>query len=456
MSHSPPLIPSTQPTLNSRSMLYLLLALALVRGVMYATLVPPWQAPDEPAQFERAKAALDAEEWQATSVNGPAWYNDLIESLFIFSAWDFIDVERPTAPGGLLNQYIVPYNEAYQGQYSGRFPYMLIGWPLMVAADQPLLTQLYLLRLNTVLMNVGIIFFAYLITQTIFPGHPFLTWGVPLLILFNPQHTHLLATVNNGNLAELLATATLYFLVRGLRQGFSFLTVSVLGLLTILAMWTKATAYFLPFAIGSVGLVYGWRYRRHWFWLLPVGAITAAVVYFLAPARLRTLLAWSWERFNNAEFYLDPLVPADLFRSFWALPGWFVLVLHPFWYWLWGVVCIVALVGWVGLGLKHYRALCEGKYAGQARALLALLTAAVVAISVPLIYSTLFGDLTYRQGRSIYPVIVPIYLFILLGWTGLIPPRWRGEALVAITAGLFLFDALVLFHYIVPFFYSRL
>ncbi|HMQ55412.1 MAG TPA: hypothetical protein PKD98_25240, partial [Anaerolineae bacterium] len=221
MSHSPPLIPSTQPTLNSRSMLYLLLALALVRGVMYATLVPPWQAPDEPAQFERAKAALDAEEWQATSVNGPAWYNDLIESLFIFSAWDFIDVERPTAPGGLLNQYIVPYNEAYQGQYSGRFPYMLIGWPLMVAADQPLLTQLYLLRLNTVLMNVGIIFFAYLITQTIFPGHPFLTWGVPLLILFNPQHTHLLATVNNGNLAELLATATLYFLVRGLRQGFS-------------------------------------------------------------------------------------------------------------------------------------------------------------------------------------------------------------------------------------------
>lgn len=423
---------------------------------MYATLVPPWQAPDEPAQFERAKAALDPGDWQATSANGPAWYNDLIESLFVFNAWNFIDVDRPAAPGGLLNQYIVPYNEAYQGQYSSRLPYVLIGWPLYLAADQPLATQMYLVRLNTVLMNMGVIFLAYLITQTIFPGHTLLILGVPLLILFNPQHTHLLATVNNGNLAELLATATLYFLVRGIRRSFSWLNVVTLGLLTILAMWTKATAYFLPFAIGSVGLVLLWRYRRRWIWLLSMGTIAAVLVYFLAPQRLRVLLAWSWARFTNREFFLDPLVPTDLFRSFWALPGWFVLALHPFWYWLWGAVCVLALVGWLVLGLRRYRAIIGGKYASQARALLALLIAALVAISVPLVYSTLFADLTYRQGRSIYPVIVPICLFIVIGWAGLIPQRWRGEALLAMTAGLFLFDSLVLFHYMVPFFYSRL
>ncbi|MFN8459439.1 MAG: hypothetical protein U0401_33115 [Anaerolineae bacterium] len=56
--------------------------------------------------------------------------------------------------------------------------------------------QLYLIRLYTVLMGVAIMWLAYGITSTLFPGDRFLCWGVPILILFNPQHTQLLATVS--------------------------------------------------------------------------------------------------------------------------------------------------------------------------------------------------------------------------------------------------------------------
>ena len=104
-----------------KSLLYLILALALIRGLIYASLVPPWQAPDEPAQFERAKAALSAADWVSTSNNGPAWYGELARSLFTFQMWDFLDSARPPySPDSPLSRYIVLYHEAYDGQNGSR------------------------------------------------------------------------------------------------------------------------------------------------------------------------------------------------------------------------------------------------------------------------------------------------------------------------------------------------
>jgi hypothetical protein len=63
--------------------------------------------------------------------------------------------------------------------------------------------------------------------------------------------------------------------------------------------------------------------------------------------------------------------------------------------------------------------------------------------------------MSYRQGRTIYPVLVPIAIFLMLGWRQFIPPAWQKTGLFAITLVFFLFDSLVLFDYIIPFFYSR-
>jgi hypothetical protein len=206
MTNHAPATPS-ESLFSTQPILYLLLALALVRGIIYASLVSPWQAPDEPGQFERARAALTAAEWNSTSANGPAWYEELLQSLFTFDFWDFLDDNRPAyAPNSPLNLYIVPYHEVYEGLYGSRPAYALLGWPLFLARDQDITLQLYLVRLNTVLLNLGVILLAYQMARTIFPRDLFLALGVPAIIVFNPQHTHLLSTVNNGSLAELLAT----------------------------------------------------------------------------------------------------------------------------------------------------------------------------------------------------------------------------------------------------------
>ncbi len=440
----------------AKSILYALVALALVRGLIYATVVPPWQAPDESAHFERARAALNAADWNSTSQNQPAWYDKLSQSLFTFRYWDFLDASRSTYAPNSLGQYIALYHEAYGGLYGSRPAYAVMALPLFFVPHQDITLQLYLVRLNTVLMNLGVIFLAYLIVQTIFPNDIFLVLGTPLLILFNPQHTHMLSTVNNGNLAELLATAALYFMVTGVMRGFSVWKILAILGFSLAAMWTKATAYFLPLAMGSIGLFYLWGYRRRWYWLLPGGALLAGLIYYFAPQRLKLLLASGGSLVTSGSFfYLDPIVPVDLFRSFWAYPGWMILQLHPCWYQLLLASCLLSLVGLLVLLVTKWRLFYAQQRQPQIRALLILVVAVIISIATLLVWNAATQSIVYRQGRSIYPVIVPISLFLMLGWRQLIPSGWRTFGLLVLTVGLSLFDSLVLFNYIIPFFYSK-
>jgi hypothetical protein len=441
---------------SAKPVLYFLLALALGRGLLYASFVPPWQAPDEPPQFERAKAALTTADWNSTAQNGPEWYAELTKSLFAFGFYDYLDTPRLAyTPDDLVNRHIALYQEAYGGLYGSRPMYALIGWPLFLARNQNITLQLYLARLNIVLMNVGIIWLAWLICRAIFPRDNFLAVGVPALILFNPQHTHMLSTVNNGNLAELLAAAALYFLVRGIIRGFSWVNLGLVLLFSAAAVWTKATAYFLPAAIGTVGLFYLWQYRRHWRWFLPALLGLAAAAYLLAPARLKILVRDSWIYWQTQGFVLDPIVPQDLYRSFWAMPGWTIFYLHPLWYQLIGLFCGLALAGLLLAVIIHRQKFFSGQYRPQLQALTVLAVAAFAAIGILLAWNGLTHSIVYRQGRSIYPVIIPLSLFLMLGWRQLIPPAWRQAGLAALVSAFFLFDTLVLFHYIIPFFYSR-
>jgi hypothetical protein len=143
-----------------------------------------------------------------------------------------------------------------------------------------------------------------------------------------------------------------------------------------------------------------------------------------------------------------------MFGSFWALLGWLSLQLDRLWYQL---LLLAVLLAVVGLGLArvhHRRKLTNPQYRSQLQALALLTVAVAVAVAIPLAWSALTGTVTYRQGRSIYPVIAPLYLFLMLGWRQLTPAGWRGVGLLAITSTAFLFDWLVLVYYVVPFFYS--
>lgn len=437
------------------AILYLILALALVRGLIYLSVVPPWQAPDEPAHFERAKAALNAADWASTSENPPAWYAELRDSLIQFDFLDYTLRSATASPEAPLSNFIDLYQEVYGGLYGSRPTYAVIGWPLLLAPGQEVVLQLYLLRLGTVAMNLVILYLAYLTTRLIFPNNEFLSLGVPLLILFNPQHTHMLSTVNNGNLTELLAVITLYLVARGLRHGFSLATILVIGSSALAAMWTKATGYFLIIPLATIGLFYLWEYRRRWPYLLGGGLAAGIVLYFFSPARLAVLAAAGWSFLQGANLQLDPFVPERIFRSFWAMPGWAIVRLEPIWY---QILLIFSLLSLIGLGLalvRHRQTLFNENGSRPWRILLVFGVAIVAAGGIQLGWHILTGTLAYSQGRTIYPVIVPIAVFLMLGWQHYFPLKWKKTGLLALTMLMVLFDSMTLLAYIFPFFYSR-
>ena len=57
------------------------------------------------------------------------------------------------------------------------------------------------------------------------------------------------------------------------------------------------------------------------------------------------------------------------------------------------------------------------------------------------------------QGRYLFSVIVPIAALLALGWRQWVPTAWRRQGLALAASGLFLFDAVALLLYVVPFFY---
>ena len=440
---------------QEKPILIFILVLALVRGVIYASFVPPWQAPDEPAQFERAKAAIKTADWNSTAANPPDWYEALSESLFSFRFGDYLFVRVNMKPGEPLDHYIVLYHEIYEGRYGSRPTFAVMGFPAYFSQALDITLQLYLVRLNMVLMSVGIVFFAFLITRTIFPNDPFLKLGVPIFILFQPQHTHLLAAVNNGNLTELLATVALYFMVKMVVKGFSVLNIAAVIGFSLAAMWAKATGYFLFIPIGVVVLFALWQYRRYWRWLTLAGVVLVGLVLFFAPDRLRVLMNSTWSYVSTGEFQLNPELLPTIFQTFWASPGWITLRLHPFWYQLLLIACALAVAGLIVTVIRNRGLIFSAQFQPRVKALVLLGLAFFAAIGVQVGWHVLTGTMSYRQGRTIYPVIVPIAIFLLLGWKQLIPPAWQKTGLLAVALAFFLFDSLVLFDYIIPFFYSR-
>jgi len=69
--------------------LLLLLALSLVRGLLYLAIIPPWQGPDEPRHFEYARLIADRGRLVTKRDLSPALQEGVIRSMVEHDFWRF-------------------------------------------------------------------------------------------------------------------------------------------------------------------------------------------------------------------------------------------------------------------------------------------------------------------------------------------------------------------------------
>jgi 4-amino-4-deoxy-L-arabinose transferase-like glycosyltransferase len=453
-----------------RRLTYLLFGLALIHGVFYVSLIPPWQAPDEIAHFEYSRLLADERRLLSLADASPALEQQIIQSLYTYRAWTFVGVAAPDQPPTRLSALPFFGPSRTLGRFSLAYvPYAVAVWPWRA---HPVVTQLYIMRLVSVVWGALVVALGFRIAQLVAPAHPAVATGAALFILFLPQHAFIQAVVNDGNLAEAFAVLSLYLLVKMAREGFS-LSRLVLSLLCVsAAVLSKATAYFLVPVLLVAGPMLALRHRRLWrerrLWrrlglalvvagllslaFLPgvLAAPTSGYVRWVIGSNLEALADWgTYLAALNANNRLTNALWGT-FQSFWATFGWMALPLPRSVYTYLLAGSLISLVGLVSLGVRFRKQI--GPVDASVYGILGLAAVMPLVILVGWFVASPNG-LIYYQGRYLFGGLAPL----AVGWVGglmaFAPRPYHPWLLGGLAFALVAFDALSIWAAAVPFFY---
>jgi len=445
--------------------LLLLLGLTLVRGLLYAAVIPPWQAPDETGHFEYTWTIAHHGALPTSADASPSFEQELLSSLYAWRYGEHIGHALPEAMPDRFDALPASIHaQRSRTLRSGRFSlaYVWAALFLLPVRQQALVTQLYFARFASVVLSVGIVWLAFKIFSALLPSAPRLVLLMTGVVVFLPQHTFINSTVGEGPLAELLACWVLWCWIRIFRQRHSLGAWGGIVLGTLLGIWSKSTAVFLlPL---DLGLAIWWLVRQDGkFW-------TRRVLFFsVVGAGVLAVGLQVWGRSQLGTVVLKRLMDGihglrtlDLLwvdvrgitfgeallgthESFWANFGWMMLPVNGRWYGGLTLLVCLSLMGWLwGRSQKRLPPWALG-----------ILGGALVLASGVFVWVSLLGKQLYYQpqGRYLFPVLVP-YAFLLVGGLArLFAPRLRGPVLAFLGLGLVFFDTWCLAAYIFPYFY---
>ncbi len=463
--------------------LVFLIVIWVLQGCLYVFAVPPWQHPDEPTHFEHARLTADLKRLPAPNEVSLPLRRQIAQSMLQHAFWRGI-----TQP--LLNDQTLatPYSSplGIYTQSQPRLYYVVAAIWLQPWLSQPVDTQVYALRLLSVLLGIIVVACAYWSARWLFPDRNYIAVSTAFFVVLLPEFADIMSAVNNDVLANALG-AIFFLLVAFLFTHHTrwpiFLSVLLLICLTLAAVLeTKATALELvstvPLGLLAVFVTRvlllstgrsAWRIAV----LVLLGAaLTALVVLGVAwrdviIGHLTNVIDWlaRYLRINvsgTIKNLLDPrrvsyaFAAQIVFQSFWAVFGWRHIYLAPAWYGLPALATVIALVGLVVGGIRMLRSKLPlehkrrvGQYGVFALTGVFLAWTAAIARS-----QAAQGMGPYQShGRYIYVALVPFAILFVAGVLAIVPWRWqrRAAAMVIVTSAFF--ELLSFWGYLFPYYH---
>jgi hypothetical protein len=453
--------------------LVVFLALALLRGALYAIVVPPWQHPDEPTHFEYVRIIAETGVLPASDYISLPIRREIVASMVNHAFWQGI-TQPPLTDSALSAVGISPL-----GVYTLTQPklyYVLAALWLRPWLGHSVDFQLYVVRALSVLLNLLVVASAFFTTRILFPGRATLLIAVVGLVVFQPGYTDIMSSVNNDALVNafsagfFLAAAWVY--MRGMSWRAAILAVLCLAG----ALLSKATAVVVLCAVPFGVIFYPWRGKvgnRRVIGVVIFGMVALAGVgvalsradnplleecLALIGQYFRMDVLGTWQALTAPgqyeKYYLTAIT---VFKSFWAAFGWRHVLLASEWYWLPGLATVVAATGLLWQGLGWLRGRAQSNDDERRPAYLLFATSSVILASAAAIVRSqaVQGMSTYlSHGRYVFVALVPFALLFTLGlqqWMSIILRRWW---LIAYLIALVGFDALAFWGYLVPFYYK--
>jgi len=459
---------------SDHKILILLISLTIIRGIIYIAIIPPWLGPDEVAHFEAIRLIGQKGQWPTEEVyRTTPMHPQMAASFDAFRIWQISglippDINNP-AQTLLINYY--PPTSSGSLVFAGNYPlvYHILLAPLaLLLSPLDIVSQLYLLRLVSLLMITITIISAWFFTNTIFPQSTY-PLAVTSFMIFLPMYTYVNTLVNTDVFCTFLAS--LYFLVlakifcRGVlwwRWGAAFC-------LLVAAILVKPTALFLlPTSLAAV-IVYLARSFRWKTSVLASLCMALMVLTFLGAllfyqltngGRLGSIPIFSVRTLNlfKVNYFSREAVAVYIhtirwgFLSFWGLFGWANIPVSFNWLRVLWMICLAIGVGCVIFVEKYIISAkkVDLKYEQKSVLLVVLLALifALIGVYVPIIatQSIKWGP----PSRYLFPAILPLALYFFIGFQQLLPRRFHKFTLIIWLVVLVCFDSIVLIGALLP------
>jgi hypothetical protein len=251
---------------SNQILLIALIGFALIRGIIYLAVIPPWQHYDEPAHFRRLDRVTELVFFPNDGDHSLSLRQELVASQCDFSFW-----EKDPCPALPDLMETSPTLRALGADYQPIYYYLIA--PLQaLLAHTSLETRLYAGRFISVIFYGLTILIAYGTACEMFPKARMLQWAIPVFMATLPAYTENMSALNSDAGGVLLFSLMVWGAVRLIRRGISpFRLVWVIGV-ALLGALTKRTALIGPFlALLAILLSF-----RPWHWrtlLIGVGVV---------------------------------------------------------------------------------------------------------------------------------------------------------------------------------------
>lgn len=416
-------------------LILLLLLIHLLRGIIYATVFPLWQAPDEPEHFT------------SIQIVAAGFDHDLPPKLMDYSGRGF----------SLYDYLILPF-------------YLSLGGKSVVSVA-------YFIRLISVALSAITVFLTYRIAREIFPGNPYIIIGAPLFVSFLPMFTHISSTVQPDNLANAIIAFFILSAIKLIRRGINIWYLLGIPITVFIGLYTRRITFVSLPLVFILPLFLAFRQPRlnksKNLWRL---ALSSGYLFFLflAPKTIE-LASHKFSRANiDLEILSKMFSPSFLFqsvfsyfqpdsifyRSFWAVFSWLNVSVSNHLYSLTFIISVISLAGITVFLLKkalNFKSdLRSEDDRTQFLSILYLLAVAFVSSYSILSFVHYIAPNQWTQGRWVYPAISAIAVIFVAGLGVHLQPKHLIAFLLAFAVNLFLFDAACLFGYIIPRFYQTL
>lgn len=343
--------------MNHRQALIFIIAAYLALATWYSFVTPVFEAPDEVWHYAVVReialqrqlpisTADPAEPWAQEGLQSPLYY--LLGAPLI--AWMPSDALWREPPRNPFARVGVP-------QFNSTDNNNVFLHTAPINFFDTATFAVHLLRLFSVVVGALTIVFTFLLAAEIF-SDSLIALLAAAFVAFLPQFLFISGAISNDNLAAATAAASLWFLARLHRTGFTTSRAIVLGIFVGAAMLSKVNTLVL---VPLVLLTLFKLYLRDWH-----AGVRYAIIFVTVVA-----LVSGWWFVRNAYHYGDPFaiapilaivgenaVPLDFWRwlssqaegvrlSTWGVFGWMNILAAPIFYFFYDALVAVGLIGFV-------------------------------------------------------------------------------------------------------------